>query len=86
MQIALRLNDAPVAQLDRASDYGSEGWGFKSLRVHHFLAQNRAIFPISSPFVRASPCQKTVKEALFAHYTERNGAVAFQRVFVTPSP
>ena len=26
---------APVAQLDRASDYGSEGWGFKSLRVHH---------------------------------------------------
>ena len=25
---------APVAQLDRASDYGSEGWGFKSLRVH----------------------------------------------------
>ena len=27
---------APVAQLDRASDYGSEGWGFKSLRVHQF--------------------------------------------------
>ena len=24
---------APVAQLDRASDFGSEGWGFKSLRV-----------------------------------------------------
>ncbi len=27
---------APVAQLDRASDYGSEGLGFDSLRVHHF--------------------------------------------------
>ena len=26
---------APVAQLDRASDYGSEGWEFDSLRVHH---------------------------------------------------
>src|SRR5512142_1417531 len=26
---------APVAQLDRASDYGSEGWGFEFLRVHH---------------------------------------------------
>jgi|YelNatPaOPRAMG01_1025707.scaffolds.fasta_scaffold00070_68 hypothetical protein len=25
---------APVAQLDRASDYGSEGWGFESLRAH----------------------------------------------------
>jgi hypothetical protein len=26
---------APVAQLDRASDYGSEGWGFEFLPVRH---------------------------------------------------
>ena len=26
-------NFAPVAQLDRASDFGSEGWGFESLRA-----------------------------------------------------
>ena len=26
---------APVAQLDRASDFGSEGWGFESLWVYH---------------------------------------------------
>ena len=26
----------PVAQLDRASDYGSEGLGFESLRVRFF--------------------------------------------------
>ena len=26
---------APVAQLDRASDSGSEGWGFESLRAYH---------------------------------------------------
>ena len=26
----------PVAQLDRAPDYGSGGWGFEALRVHHF--------------------------------------------------
>ena len=26
---------APVAQLDRASDFGSEGLGFESLRAHH---------------------------------------------------
>jgi hypothetical protein len=25
----------PVAQLDRASDFGSEGWGFDSLRGRH---------------------------------------------------
>ena len=25
---------APVAQLDRASDFGSEGWGFDSLRAY----------------------------------------------------
>ena len=28
--------NAPVAQLDRASDYGSEGLGFESLRVYKF--------------------------------------------------
>lgn len=28
---------APLAQLDRASDYGSEGLGFESLRACHFL-------------------------------------------------
>jgi hypothetical protein len=28
-------NLAPVAQLDRASDYGSEGHGFDSFLAHH---------------------------------------------------
>ena len=28
---------APVAQLDRASDFGSEGSGFESLRAHLLL-------------------------------------------------
>ncbi len=28
-------NDAPVAQLDRASDYGSEGCKFESCRARH---------------------------------------------------
>ena len=27
------ISRAPVAQLDRASDYGSEGWGFESLQA-----------------------------------------------------
>ena len=31
------LSVAPVAQLDRASDYGSEGLGFESLRVHFYF-------------------------------------------------
>ena len=29
------MTQALVAQLDRASDYGSEGWGFESSRAHH---------------------------------------------------
>jgi hypothetical protein len=27
----------PVAQLDRASDFGSEGWGFESLQARHIV-------------------------------------------------
>jgi hypothetical protein len=34
----LGVPHAPLAQLDRASDYGSEGWEFDSLRVRHFPA------------------------------------------------
>lgn len=30
-------NDAPLAQLDRASGFEPEGWGFKSLGVRHFF-------------------------------------------------
>ena len=30
--------DALVAQLDRAPDYESGGWGFKSLRARHLLS------------------------------------------------
>ena len=32
-----RPRHAPVAQLDRASVFGTEGWEFESLRVHQFL-------------------------------------------------
>jgi hypothetical protein len=34
--------NAPVAQLDRASDYGSEGWGFESLQAHHLFIKRVA--------------------------------------------
>src|SRR5690349_5536832 len=36
LSLASALFWAPVAQLDRASDYGSEGLGFESLRARHF--------------------------------------------------
>lgn len=32
----LFAEDAPVAQLDRAPDYGSGGLGFESLRARHW--------------------------------------------------
>ena len=38
------LLNAPVAQLDRASDYGSEGLGFDSLRVRQFFSHEKGRF------------------------------------------
>ena len=40
---------ASVAQLDRASVFGTEGWGFESLRAYWFLQKYRRF----SPFVSA---------------------------------
>jgi hypothetical protein len=31
--LSFTASQAPVAQLDRASDYGSEGYGFESFRA-----------------------------------------------------
>ena len=39
LSLASALLRAPVAQLDRASDYGSEGLGFESLRARHFSSR-----------------------------------------------
>lgn len=42
MQVPLKQSfpiGAPVAQLDRAPDYGSGGLGFDSLRVYHYHKQ-----------------------------------------------
>lgn len=36
---------APVAQLDRASDYGSGGWGFKSSRARQWKPNEYLGFP-----------------------------------------
>jgi hypothetical protein len=36
----IRTTLAPVAQLDRASDYESEGHRFESCRVHHTPVKN----------------------------------------------
>ena len=36
--VVLYFQSAPVAQLDRALDFGSSGWGFKSLRAHERIA------------------------------------------------
>jgi hypothetical protein len=32
----------PVAQLDRASVFGTEGWGFEPLRGHHFWSLRKS--------------------------------------------
>src|SRR5512135_724267 len=38
---------APIAQLDRASDYGSGGWGFDSLWAHQISLMERFRVPFS---------------------------------------
>ena len=38
---------APVAQLDRASVFGTEGWEFEPLRAH--LVATVSLFPLSGP-------------------------------------
>jgi hypothetical protein len=45
---------APVAQLDRAPDYGSGGWGFKSLRARQIFPPVGFSFPRGSPGSRSS--------------------------------
>jgi hypothetical protein len=39
---------APVAQLDRASDFGSEGWGFESLQACYFIILSIFLTLVSS--------------------------------------
>ena len=41
---------APVAQLDRASDFGSEGLGFESLRAHFLLVPCWTLWICSNNF------------------------------------
>ena len=46
------LSHVPVAQLDKASDYESEDWGFKSLQGYVFFARSpttRAHWPQRAP-------------------------------------
>ena len=40
---------APIAQLDRALDYGSKGWGFESLWAYHLkILVNREVAQFGS--------------------------------------
>ena len=42
------LTHAPVAQLDRASDFGSEGWGFESLQACYIFRKLIIFFTLVS--------------------------------------
>ena len=56
---------APVAQLDRVSDYESEGWGFESLWAHHtticgIIAQLGEHLPYKQGVTGSSPVGPTI--------------------------
>src|SRR4026209_2677963 len=44
----------PVAQPDRASDFGSEGWGFESLQARQFLHFVAVMSPLKGPICSLS--------------------------------
>ena len=39
---AICCRDCARSSTDRASDYGSEGWGFESLRARHHIRRSRS--------------------------------------------
>ena len=51
---------APVAQLDRASDYGSEGYGFDSCRARHEYIQFGALAQLGERL----PCTQEVSGSI----------------------
>ena len=46
---ARHLSSASVAQLDRASVFGTEGWGFESLRVYFTKINSVKSFDLQAP-------------------------------------
>jgi hypothetical protein len=78
---------ALVAQLDRASDFGSEGWGFESLRAHWNPESTRA--RDSNTAVMTAPQRASVADARAPRipYSHRKRAllvVDVEHKFITP--
>ena len=65
---------APVAQVDRVSDYGSEGWRFESSRAHHHRAAGPSDPRVRPSLMRSRTLVILVLLAAFAAYTERTSA------------
>ena len=55
---------APVAQLDRASDFGSEGCRFKSCPVHHLFAGVLKVFRQSCSNLSSRPSSKQLSQLM----------------------
>jgi hypothetical protein len=59
---------APIAQLDRASDYGSEGYRFNSYWVRHGF-MDTALLPRSDSLQRVADLRMASKSSMFSRYT-----------------
>src|SRR6266481_7805886 len=65
LRAVLESAHGPVAQLDRASDFGSEGWGFDSLRGRHSKCMFAIPATLPATFVQTTapvviPCTSTL--------------------------
>ena len=63
--LGVASRQAPIAQLDRVSDYESEGWGFESLWAHHtticgIIAQLGEHLPYKQGVTGSSPVGPTI--------------------------
>jgi hypothetical protein len=60
-QKSVQWPSASVAQLDRASDFGSEGCRFKSCRMHHSTTRRKLVEVASRELVELLLSVKTVE-------------------------
>ena len=65
---------APIAQLDRALDYGSKGWGFESLWAYHFY-NNREVAQFGSALVLGTRGRR-FKSCLLDHFLKSKLGIA----------
>ena len=82
---ASQNDHVPVAQLDKASDYESEDWGFKSLQGYLLLfLESEKMKPVEESYAQAGPFHAWMPE--WSKGADLRSAGQFVRLGSNPSP